>query len=397
MTDPSPSAPSPSRTEDGALGAFELDPEFLHLNHGSYGAVPRAVRLEQDRWRAAIERNPTGFFQDELPGAMRRMARLAAQRLGGRSEDWVFCENATAAVNAVLHSLDLRPGDELLTTSHAYGAVLKAMALVADRRGASLRIVELPAILEDEEQILQAIGAAFAPRTRLLIVDHITSATAVVLPVKGIAARARAAGVPVLIDGAHGPGQIAFDAPALGADWYTGNAHKWQFAPRGCGLLWTMPARQAATRPPVLSHGADQGYTAAFDWIGTRDPSPWLAFEAAALAHDRFGGRELMARNVKLAAGAARELATALRARAAAPTRMRAAMAALWLGEWQASDEVARNVRRALADEHRIMVPVHFFAGRLWLRISAQIYNTATDYERLIRACRVLLPRFAAP
>ncbi len=389
MTSLSRSALTPSPNSNAA--AFELSPDFIHLNHGSYGAVPREVRLEQERLRAAIERNPTGYFQDELPDAMRSMAAHVAQRLGGRSEDWVFCENATAAVSAVLHSLPLEWGDEILTTSHAYGAVLKAMSLVAERRGAKLQIATLPPLLEHEDQVVEAVRFALGTRTRLLVVDHITSATATILPVKRIAELARDVGVPVLVDGAHAPGQIALDVPQIGADWYTGNAHKWMFAPRGCGLLWTTPARYGQIRPAVLSHGTDQGYTAAFDWVGTRDPTPWLCFEAAARAHDAFGGPDLMARNRDLAADGARMIASALDVQVAGTPDTRAAMAAFILSEHGGDTEHAMRVRHALAHEHRIMAPAYAFADRLWLRISAQIYNEPADYERLVAACQVLL------
>src|SRR6202043_994827 len=185
MTSRSRSALTPSPNSNAA--AFELLTDFIHLNHGSYGAVPRDVRLEQERLRAAIERNPTGYFQDELPDAMRSMAGHVAQRLGGQSEDWVFCENATAAVSAVLHSLPLESGDEILTTSHAYGAVLKAMSLVAERRGAKLQIATLPPLLDHDDQVVEAVRLALGSRTRLLVADHITSATATILPVKRIA------------------------------------------------------------------------------------------------------------------------------------------------------------------------------------------------------------------
>jgi isopenicillin-N epimerase len=376
---------------EDVLRAFELDPEFVHLNHGSYGAVPREVRVEQDRWRADIERNPTGFYQDEYPPLIRAMAEQVARRFGGQANDWVFCENATAAVNAVLQSLDLGPGDEILTTSHAYGAVAKAMALTAARRGAKLRIVDVPPLVSDEEDVLEAIAEAHGPCTRLLVVDHITSQTATVFPIRRIAEIARAAGVPLLVDGAHAPGQIALDVPSLGADWYTGNAHKWMFAPRGCGVLWTRPERQVVTRPAVLSHGTDQGYREAFDWIGTRDPSPWLSFEAAALAHEEFGGEALMANNRRLASEGAEEIATALSARIAGPESMRGSMAALLLRVNCDSVEGAAEYRHKLAQEHRIMAPIYVFAGALWLRVSAQIYNTPEDYRRLATACGELL------
>jgi isopenicillin-N epimerase len=392
MTSPSPSDLSPRRIDrESALRAFELDPEFLHLNHGSYGAVPRDVRLEQDRWRAKIEKNPTGFFQDEYPPLMRASAENVARRLGGEATDWVFCENATAAVNGVLQSLDLGPGDEILTTSHAYGAVAKAMALTVERRGATLSVADVPPLPTNDDEVADAIAAHLGPRTRILVIDHITSATALVFPVRRIAERARAAGVPVLVDGAHAPGQVALDVPALGADWYTGNAHKWLFAPRGCGILWSHPRRQGTTRPAVLSHGTDRGYMAAFDWIGTRDPSPWFCFETAACAHDGFGGETLRTGNRTLAAEAATEIASVLGAAIAGPASMRAGMAALLLKPNYDNPEGAATYRRRLASEHRIMIPVYVFAGALWLRISAQIYNAPDDYSRLARACREML------
>jgi isopenicillin-N epimerase len=376
---------------ESALRAFELDPDFLHLNHGSYGAVPRDVRLEQDRWRAKIEKNPTGFFQDEYPPLMRATAEHVARRLGGEAKDWVLCENATGAANGVLQSLDLGPGDEILTTSHAYGAVAKTMALIAERRGATLSVADVPPLPANDEEVTDAIAAHLGPRTRILVIDHITSATALIFPVRRITERARAAGVPVLVDGAHAPGQIALDVPSLGADWYTGNAHKWLFAPRGCGVLWTHPRRQGMTRPAILSHGTDQGYRAAFDWIGTRDPSPWFCFETAARAHDGFGGEALMAGNRMLAAEAAEEMASALGAAIAGPASMRSSMAALLLKPNCDDPERAAAYRRRLASEHRIMVPVSVFAGALWLRISAQIYNAPDDYRRLATVCRDLL------
>jgi isopenicillin-N epimerase len=392
MTVLSRSDPSPPRIDRlGALRAFELDPAYTHLNHGSYGAVPREVRLAQDQWRGRIEKNPTGFFQEEYPPLMRGAAAHVARRLGGEAKDWVFCENATQAVNGVLQSLDIKPGDELLTTSHAYGAVAKAMALTADRRGAVLRVADVPALATGDDEIVAAIGAQLSERTRLLVVDHITSATALIFPVRRIAEIARVAGVPILVDGAHAPGQIALDAPVLGVDWYTGNAHKWLFAPRGCGVLWTHPDRQAVTRPTVLSHGTDQDYTAAFDWIGTRDPSPWFCFETAAAAHDAFGGEVLMAANRALAAEAATEIAGVLGIPIAGLPALRGSMAALRLKPRCDDPGVAMEWRRRLAHEHRIIAPVSVFAGALWLRISAQIYNTRDDYRRLAHACRAML------
>jgi len=372
------------------LAQFQLAPDFIHLNHGSYGAVPLSVQAEQDRLRAHIERDATGFFQDELPGALRGIAGLAAARFGGHAEDWVFCENATSAINGILASFPLAPDDELITTSHAYGAVMRAMRIWAGRRGARLIVAELPAILQAEEQVIEAVTTAFTARTRLLVMDHITSATAAIFPVKRLVDAAHAAGVAVLIDGAHAPGQIPLDVPGLGADWYTGNAHKWLFAPKGCGLLWTSPQRQALTRPAVLSHGSEAGYLSAFDWVGTRDVTPWLCLQAAMAAHERFGGSGLMSKNRVLADSAALSLAAALGGTLSAPASMRAAMASLVLEDAPSDPGLAARIRRELSVRHNIVVPVSVFAGKLWLRISAQIYNQSADYDRLALAWKAV-------
>ncbi|HTQ13770.1 MAG TPA: aminotransferase class V-fold PLP-dependent enzyme [Rhizomicrobium sp.] len=352
--------------------------------------MPLSVRAEQDRIRAHVERDPTTFFKDELPGVLRAMAAKVAARFGGRGEDWVFCENATSAVNGVLGSFPLAPGDEVLTTSHVYGAVLKTMREWARRRLASLMVAELPAISEGDAAVVEAIASAFSPRTRLLVVDHITSATATVFPVRQIAARARAAGIAVLVDGAHAPGQVPLDVPAIGADWYTGNAHKWLFAPRGCGLLWTAPSRQPQTLPAVLSHGAESGYAAAFDWVGTRDVSPWLAFEAGAQAFDLFGGNALIARNHLLAREGAALLCEGLETRCVAPPEMRGAMATILLKDWSENPEIAPALQKALARKYGIVAPVSFFGGSLKIRISAQAYNELDDYRRCLAAIREL-------
>lgn len=366
---------------DDAREAFQLAPDRLHLNHGSFGALPWSVLAVQARWRADIERDATTFFDEVYPNLVRRMAAVAAERFGGEAKDWVLCENVTAALAGVLASLPLNPGDELLTTSHAYGAVVKAMCLWAHRRGATVKIAGLPVVLEDQRQVVDGVTAAFSQHTRLLVIDHITSPTAAVFPIAEIVRAARAAGIAVFVDGAHGPGQIPLDVPALGADWYAGNVHKWFFAPRGCGVLWTAPERQDVTRPAVLSHGTDKSYTDAFDWIGTRDATPWFCLEAAAQAFDSFGGAALMARNRQLAADAAAIVSGALGGVACAPAQMREAMAAICLPAERVPAEAAPRLKSHLRQQG-VVVAANVLDGRLCLRLSAQIYNELSEYRR---------------
>jgi len=368
------------REGHAALPAFELAPERLHLNHGSFGAVPRSVLAEQQSWRERFERDPTGFYHYEYPGLVRDSATVAARCFGGEAKDWVFCENATVAANSVLASFPLRPGDEVLVTSHGYGAVVKAAKVWAERRDAILKTIPFPPVVESRDQIVELVTASFTGRSRLLIIDHITSATALVLPVEQIVRKAHDSGIAVLVDGAHAPGQLSLDVPAIGADWYTGNAHKWFFAPRGCGLLWTRPDHQDTTLPAVLSHGTDRGYTAAFDWVGTRDASPWFCLEASAAAHESFGGATLMIRNRDLATQAGQLFEQQFPARVTAPPEMRGSMVSLDLGHFADAAERAPRLRLAL-HERGIVAPVSALDGHVYLRLSAQIYNEMADYS----------------
>jgi isopenicillin-N epimerase len=361
-----------------------LDPAVAFLNHGSYGAAPRAVLAEQERWRALMERRPTHFMSEELPPALRGAAARLADFVDARPDDLVFVENATAGCNTVLRSLHLAPNDEILLTDHGYAAVRKAAEYVAGRADARVVEAAVPFPLDDATQVVAAVSSRLSSRTRLAIFDHITSSTAVIFPVHELTALCRAAGVPVLIDGAHAPGMLALDVPSIGADWYTGNCHKWLMAPKGSGFLWVAPERQADTHPLVISHGYRQGFTAEFDWIGTRDPSAWLAVPAAIDFHARLGGAKLRERNAALAREQASLLARAWKTERGAPDALTGSMAAIRLPLREAATaERALELRRKLFDDHGVEAPVNAFAGALWIRISAHAYNRPEDYARL--------------
>jgi isopenicillin-N epimerase len=213
-----------------------LDPDVTFLNHGSFGATPRAVLAEQARWRERMERHPTGFMSFVLPGALREAAARLATFVGAAAPDLVFVENATAGCNAVLTSIALSAGDEILLTDHGYPAVRKAALHVAARTGARVVEAAIQFPIEEPSDIIATVTARLGPRTRLVVLDHVTSPTAVILPVRELTALCRAAGARVLIDGAHGPGMLPLDIPAIGADWYVGNCHKWLMAPKGSAL-----------------------------------------------------------------------------------------------------------------------------------------------------------------
>ncbi|TMQ56578.1 MAG: aminotransferase class V-fold PLP-dependent enzyme, partial [Candidatus Eisenbacteria bacterium] len=320
------------------LAHWALDPTIAYLNHGTVGATPRRVLAAQQAVRDEIERQPSRFLLRELtaidmgarhpgPPRMRAAADVVGAFVGARGDDLAFVDNATTGVNAAMRSLALRPGDEILITSYVYGAVANIARFVARERGAVVKTVEIPFPLHDPGEVVSAIAAAVGPRTRVVVADHITSETALLLPLAEIAARCRSRGVPVLADGAHAPGAIALDIPALGVDWYVANLHKWAWVPRSSGILWAPLGRQAGLHPAVLSWGLDQGYTAEFDLVGTRDPSAHLAAPAAIAFLRELGFEAVCAHNHALAVSAARLLAARWGTALASPESMIATMA----------------------------------------------------------------------
>ncbi len=376
---------------------WALDPDISYLNHGTVGAVPRRVLAAQQAIRDAIEWQPSKFLLRELSeiavepivtsSRMRVAASAVAEFVGAVGGDLVFVDNVTSGLNAVLRSLEFDAGDEILVSDIGYGAITNAALYVARRCGATVRAVELPEPKAGARAIAEAYAGAIGPHTKLAIVDHITSETALILPVQDIAARCHARGVPVLVDGAHAPGAIALDVPALGVDWYAANLHKWAWSPRSCGFLWARPEHQAGLHPPVISWGLDQGWTVEFDWVGTRDPSPYLAAPDGIALQREFGLDALRAYNHQLAWGAARLLSARFGTEFVTPESMIGTMATVALPESLGSTrEQATALRNALLLEDRIEVQMHEAHGRLWVRVSAQVYNEMAEYERLAEA-----------
>ena len=366
---------------------FDLDPAKTHLNHGSYGAVPRVLTAAQEQWHRQIERNPTGFFRSSLPALLRQSAvRLAAQ-LGGQGGDWVFVDNATSAANAVLANLELGSGDEVLTTAEVYNAVRQALHHHARRRGATVIELPLPIPLPDAATVTAAVVDRLNRRTKAVFIDHVTSRSGLVLPVAAIAAHCRQAQVPLFVDGAHAPGMLALDVPALGVDWYAGNGHKWLSAPRGCGFLWCHPRHQEHIHPLVISHGYGAGYCAEFDWVGTRDPSAWLTLPDALDWHEAMGGTRSMARNRALAQAMGEALATTLGGPLAGPPSMLGSMAAVRVDAVPPGlPREARALAASLDEDHDLVVSVNEISGAPWLRVSAALYNELEDCTALIAA-----------
>jgi isopenicillin-N epimerase len=359
--------------------AWRLDPNFITVNHGSFGATPDCVLAEQDVWRRRMEAQPTRFMATVLPDAQRDAASRLAAFVGAAGADIAFVNNATTGCNAVLRSLSLQPGDEVLVLDHGYGAVRNTVRFVTERAGARMIVAAIPFRQVTADGLVNAVAAAIGPSTRLAVIDHITSASALVMPLDRIIAACHDVGVPVLVDGAHGPGQLALDLNDVGADWYAGNCHKWLCAAKGCGFLWTSAARQKDTHPTVISHGLGQGYLQEFDWTGTIDPSPFLSIGAAIEFHESLGGASLRQRNIDLAAEAASLVARRLNTEPidAAPG------GAMRLVRLPTSPDTQAAVLRAELLQAGTDAPVHAIGGALWLRLSAFAYNELEDYARL--------------
>jgi isopenicillin-N epimerase len=367
---------------------FLLAEGIDHLNHGGYGATPRSVLDAARGWQATMEADPSTFFRRDLAGLLRRAADRVAAFLGGRGEDWAFVENATSGLNAVIASLALGPGDELLCLSQVYGAIGNALSYHAGRSGARLVQVDVPVPFVDPAPLLEALAAAIGPRTRLASFDHITSAGAVVLPIREMAALCHRQGVPVAIDGAHAPGQLALDVARLGVDWYVGNLHKWAFAAKGTAVIWCAPEHQMVLHPTAISHALGHGFPAEFDYTGTRDNSAWLAVPAALDYIDGLGAEALRAHNAALAREAGAMLTLAWGSEAAAAAEFCASMVSVrlpgsFLGGAGDDRDAARTLAARLNEEHGITAGIMVLDGALWVRVSAQIYNEIADYERL--------------
>lgn len=375
---------------------WRLDPEVSFLNHGSFGACPAAVLERQSELRAELEREPVDFLVRRLPARLAEVRAVLGEFVGAEPDDLAFVPNATTGVNAVLGSLDLRPDDELLTTTHAYPGCRNALAHVAERTGARLVVADVPFPLGGEEDVVAPVLAAVSPRTRLALLDHVTSPTALVFPIRCLVAALRERGVETLVDGAHAPGMVPVDLDGLGAGFYTGNAHKWLCAPKGAAFLHVRRDLRASVRPAVTSLGfssqpSPARFRAEFDWTGTCDPTPWLTIPAALESVGSFlpgGWPEVMGRNRALALEARAAVETALRLPAAAPAEMIGSMASVPLPPAAPGSAAARLGPQGLGGwlrERGVETWLYPWSspGGMLVRVSAQLYNVREEYARL--------------
>ena len=382
---------------------WTLDPQITFLNHGSFGATPRVVLEKQSSYRAQLEREPVRFFTRELEPLLDAARSRLAAFLGADEAGLAFVPNATAGINAVLRSLDLDKNDELLVTNHEYNACRNALEFVATLSGAKVVVVDVPFPIANEDEVVQRVVERVTDRTKLFLVDHVTSQTALILPVKKLVDAMRGRGVDTLVDGAHAAGFLPLDVRAIGAAWYTGNLHKWVCAPKGAGFLYVAQNRRASIRPVSISHGANSTRTdrsrflIEFDWTGTFDPTAWLCVpDAIDFIEATAGWEETRRRNRALALLARDLLCDTLAIEKPAPDDMLGAMAAVPLPDGTSTTAPALYgdpLQDRLLFEHNIEVPVVPWPQppKRLLRISAQLYNELPEYERLAAALKAML------
>lgn len=394
-----------------ARDAWPLDPAVTMLNHGSFGSCPVAVLRRQDELRAQLEREPVLFFTRRMQPLLDESRGNLARLIGCDAADLVLVGNATAGVNCVLRSLRFQPGDQILVTDHGYNACRNVAVHVAERDGAEVVVTQLPLPCDEPQKIVDAVLGRVTKRTRIALLDHITSPTALVLPIEQLVHELDRRGIDTLVDGAHAPGMVPVDTARIGAAYYTGNCHKWLCAPKGAGFLFARPDRQEGLQPNVISHGFNTSrpgrsrFHDRFDWIGTADYSPWLCVGEAIrfLSTLVEGGLDgLMRRNHELIIEARRLICRRLGVTAVGGETMVGAMTAFRLpddtGQATGLDDTttpgpSHPLWRVLGERYRIEVPVYHFpaAPTKLLRISAQAYNSLAHYEYLADALAALL------
>ena len=374
---------------------FLLDPGLIFLNHGSFGACPIPVLQALQHWQRETERNPVALLGRRSAELLHEARAALAAHLGAATDDLIFMPNATTGVNTVARSLDLNAGDEVLSTDHEYGACDAAWRFICAKAGAHYRRVEIPLPFEPETWAQRLLDAT-TPRTRLIFASHITSTTALIFPVQDLCSRARERGITTLIDGAHAPGQIELDLQAVGADFYTGNCHKWLCGPKGTAFLHVRPEMQAHIHATVLSWGYVEGtaghtgfeaYLGHTDlerrlqWQGTRDLAPFLAVPAALEFQHAYAWPQLRQTCHEAALTLLHKCCQQSGLAPIAPDQAYGQMVPIPV---RTSDP--EGLRQHLLSDHHIEVPVTTHGALSFVRVSVQAYNTQHELDSLMAA-----------
>lgn len=369
-----------------------LDENVAFLNHGSFGACPRDVLVAQSEWRSQMEKQLVKFITVDAHPAMLNSLTQLGEFVNAKESDIVFLDNATSAVNAVVRSLmpKWKQGDELLTTTHVYGAMRKTLHYAADVSGATVVEAVIPFPIQTADQVVEAVRKAITDKTKFAIIDHVTSPSALVYPIERIIALFKERGIPVMIDGAHALGMLPLDMAKFGADFYTGNCHKWLYAPKGSAFLYVDAKHQKEIHPTNISHNYLTSFKSEFDWVGTHDPTAWLSVSAALAFIKEMGVDNMRTYGHNLAIEARKMLSKSWGSQIVAPDDMIGMLATIELpGNPKDDDKRIVNLHDRLRDEFHIEIPViGGLGGHTYVRISCQVYNDMSEYEQLDRAIK---------
>ncbi len=387
---------------------WSLDPDVLHLNHGSFGACPNRILEQQTQLRQQMEYNTLRFFEQDLPDLLETAREALGIFLGAPASDLVFVDNATMGVTTVLSNLNLIAGDRVLITDHGYNACSNAARFFAEKTGAVVDLINLPFPGSDSNEVIERILKGCTSRTRILLIDHITSPTALIMPLEDIVPAVQQRGIQVLVDGAHAPGMLPLRLAELGADYYTGNCHKWMCAPKGTAFLYVRSEHQSNLHPLTISHGMNRPvgestrFRLEFDWIGTRDLTGFLTLPALidymdGISNEGWAG--IMVRNRALAVEARDLICQELGLELPCPVDMIGSLATICLPgsvETTFTDyHVIDPLKQILRRQYGIEVSLSAWpspAGR-YLRISTQLYNALSQYRQLTEALQLELGR----
>ena len=358
---------------------FLIRDDIIFLNHGAFGACPKAVFGQYQAWQLELERQPVDFLLRRRTALMSRARACIAETFKVAADDIVFVSNATTGLSRVVRSLPLQSGDEILTTDHEYGAVNRLLEFVAERTGARIVRSKVRIPYVSDAAFVDDLFADASPKTRAIVISHISSPSSLIFPVGMVCRRARQRGIITIIDGAHAPGQLPVDLSAIGADMYSGNFHKWLCAPKGSGFLHVRPEHQALIDPLVISHGVydGSGFVERNEWLGTRDIAAFLTVPAAIDFQRQHNWRQVITECHRLAALAQSRLCDCF-GLAPYSEKQFSQMVTIPLPdcdvEW---------VRRRLYDEHHIEAPIGAFVDRCGIRVSVAAYNTADEINQL--------------
>ncbi len=373
--------PAPIRHSD-----WMLDPEITYLNHGSFGARPKEVFEAQQKYKREFEESPVHFL-DRQKHRLKEARTVTAAFIGCDEDGFGFVENATTGIGCVMKSLQLEQGSEILTTNHVYNGIRQLLTHHASVNDLQYREIEIHLPVLSETDIIESISNALTSTTTLLVIDHVTSSTAIVFPIKQIVQLCKEKGVLVLVDGAHAPGMLDLNVNELDADWYVGNFHKWVCAPLGAAFVWSNQNHRDQTRPMTISHFLEQGYTSEFDWQGTRDISAWLAVQDAIAWGVQIGWDVIRAHNHQLATWMQLELTSKWGVEPLSPLdgRLLGSMVTVTLPSYfPQTTEECLQWRDALYNNDGIESNIFEFEGKGMIRLSAQLYVQKQDVAHLV-------------